>query len=346
MQNDTTSNVESQETQNTTPEAEASGFSREGLAALLDNAIPALSGSTQAGTSEPVSDSGEIQSEDNDEQGFNSLGEVIGKTGEDVSSEENLGEDADSEENESEESDEVQLPKGIKKRISKLNAKRKEAEDALRKAKEEIEELRVSVSNPKPTGDKGDNPFAHVMREEDLSSAAEKARKVRDWVEENPYGGTITKSDGTELEIDEREARRMKVQAMRDLEVNIPAQHANIQARKRFDPLAEQHYPWWKKKDSTEFKTAQALIQNFPELAKFPDYKLVVGDFIFGMSARQSRQVKNTPQAKAPYQPSRPSASPTSQPKQMQQAVDAEKRFSKTGSRDDLASLIESRYFG
>jgi hypothetical protein len=139
----------------------------------------------------------------------------------------------------------------------------------------------------------------------------------------------------------------MKVQAMRDLEVNIPAQFQKIQARKQFDPLAEQAYPWWKKKESAEYKTAQAILQNFPELAKFPDYKLVVGDFVFGMSARQARSAKNANQVnKAPYQPSRPTASPVSQPQNKQKALEAESRFNKTRSRDDLASLIEARYFG
>jgi hypothetical protein len=346
MPNDNTSQVEEETTQNNTPKSEASGLSREGLAALLDNAIPALSGSIQAGTSEPVSDSGEIQSERDDNQGLNSYEDVSGSAGEDVSSEGNSGEEAESEEQESEEDEVESLPKGVKKRISKLNAKRKEAEEALRKAQDELEELRKSFSDPKPSASKDNNPFGHITREEDLSSAANKARQVRDWVEENPYGGTITKSDGTEIEVDEREARRMKVQAMRDLEVNIPLQLSNIQARRKFDPLAEETYPWWKKKESTEYKTAQALIQNFPELAKFPDYKLVVGDFIFGMTARQARQAKSAPQNKAPFQPSRPSASPMSQPKNIQKAQEVEKRFNKTRSRDDLASLIEARYFG
>lgn len=346
MSNDTTSTTEGEKVQNNAPETEASGLSREGLAALLDQAIPALSGSNQAGTSESVSESGEIQSGSDDNQSINTFEDVVETTGEDVSSEGNSGEESEPDEQESEEDDEAQLPKGLKKRISKLNSKRKEAEDALRKAQEEIEELRKTVSNPQPSRNKDDNPFAHITREEDLASAAEKARKVRDWVEENPYGGTITKSDGTEIEIDEREARRMKVQALRDLEVNLPTQQANIQARRKFDPIAEQHYPWWSKKESTEYKTAQALIQNFPELAKFPDYKLVVGDFIFGMTARQGRQAKNAPQNKAQFQPSRPSASPVSQTKNTQKALEAEQRFNKTRSRDDLASLIESRYFG
>jgi hypothetical protein len=343
MQNDTSSITEGEKVQNNAPESEASGLSREGLAALLDQAIPALSGSNQAGTSELDSDSGEIQSESEDNQAFNTLDNIAGSAGEDVSSDVNSVEEPEIAENESEEEE---LPKGVKKRISKLNAKRKEAEDALRAAQEELEQLRSAVSNPRPSGNKEDNPFNHITREEDLVTAADKARKVRDWVEENPYGGTITKSDGNEIEIDEREARRMKIQAMRDLEVNLPAQQANINARRKFDPIAEQTYPWWTKKESTEYRTAQALIKNFPELAKFPDYKLVVGDFIFGMTARQGRQAKNSPQNKAQFQPSRPSASPVSQTKNTQKALEVEQRFNKTRSRDDLASLIEARYFG
>jgi hypothetical protein len=347
MSNDTTSTVGGEQTQNLAKRAESSGLSGESLAALLDNAIPDLSGSSQAGTPEPVSDSGEIQSESDQTQGFNTFADVADGAGEDVSSEESSGNEPESEEQDSDEDDVDELPKGIKKRLSKLAAKKREAEERLRKAEQEIEELRLKAEQPRIPLKKDDNPFENLSREEELQKANERARQVRDWCEENPYGGTITKSDGTEVEIDEREARRMKVQAMRDLEVNIPAQFQKIQARKQFDPLAEQAYPWWKKKESAEYKTAQAILQNFPELAKFPDYKLVVGDFVFGMSARQARSAKNANQVnKAPYQPSRPTASPVSQPQNKQKALEAESRFNKTRSRDDLASLIEARYFG
>lgn len=342
MQNEENT-VEGEKTQNTPSGSESSGLTEQGLAALLDQAIPELSGSAQAGTPEPVSDSGEIQKEDDETQGFNTLDDVVGTTGEDVVSEENSGTEPESEEQQSVEDDEEDLPKGVKKRLSRLAAKKREAEQRLAQMEAELEQLRnqrVSTS-----ASKDDNPFSHIQNERDLQEAAEKARQVRDWCEENPYGGTIERANGETLEIDEREARRMKVQALRDIEKNIPQQMANIQAKRQFDPIAEQTYPWWKKKDSKEYKTAQALINNFPELAKFPDYKLVVGDFIFGMTARQARQAKTATQAKAPIQPSRPSAGPVSQPRNTQKASEAEKRFVKTNSRDDLASLIEARFF-
>lgn len=344
MESDTTSKVDSEQTENIANKTEASGLTQEGLAALLDTAIPELSGSTQAGTPEPVSDSGEIQNEEEPSQGFNTLEDVSDSSGEDAESEGNSGEESDPDEQQKVEDEDSDLPKGVKKRLSRLAAKKREAEERLQKAEQELEELRMKASAPSK-GEKDANPFSHIMDEQALADAAEKARQVRDWCEENPYGGTVVKSDGTEIEIDEREARRMKVQALRDIEKNIPQQHANIQARRKFDPIAETTYPWWKKKDSTEYKTAQALLQNFPELSKFPDYKLVVGDFIFGMTARQARQAKNAPQQKAPVQPSRPSAGPVSQPRNQQKASEAEKRFVKTRSRDDLASLIESRFF-
>jgi hypothetical protein len=266
--------------------------------------------------------------------------ELQSASGIDNRSQRNTAEEADS----SDLDEESGIPKHIQKRIDKITAKRREAEAEAERLKAELEELRTKKDEPVVPRTK--NPFANIVVESELNTALEQARKVRDWCEENPYGGEIPKGNGEFITVDESEVRKMKVNAMKDIETNIPAQQQFINARRHFDPLAEKEYPWWQKKDSREYATAIGLLKNFPELAQFPDYKLVIGDFVFGMASRNARKVKESSQTtvrRPQLQPSRPSIAPSANTNNNMKAKEIEQRFTKTGSRDDLASLIEAR---
>ena len=312
-------------------QSETGALDVEGLASLLDSSVL---------SSSPQTDAAESETQTAEDQGYqidDPLAEasVLGR-GIDNDSSENLavGREDDSEQEDG-------IPKHIQKRIDKITAKRREAEAEADKLRKELEEAR---NKPEviPASPRTKNPFRSLTDDAALQKAIEQARQVRDWCEENPYGGEVGKADGTTVHVEESEVRKMKVQAMKDLETNIPEQINFINARKRFDPVAEQEYPWWKKKDTKEYQTAVALLKNFPELTDFPDYKLVIGDFVFGMQARQAKKVVNSASQprRAPIQPSRPSASPSINPN-TKNVSEVEKRFIKTGSKDDLASLIE-----
>lgn len=242
------------------------------------------------------------------------------------------------------EDEESGMPSHIQKRIDKITAKRREAEAEAERLRAELEEAKAKRDEPVVPRTK--NAYANVLSQAELTKSLEQARKVRDWCEENPYGGEVPKGNGEMITVDESEVRKMKVNAMRDIETNIPAQAQFIQARQHFDPIAEKEYPWWQKRDSKEYGTAIALLKNFPELAQFPDYKLVIGDFVYGMQNRQMRQVKQSssvPQRKPQMQPARPSNAPNIASTNSSNAQEFEKRFMKSGSSDDLAFLLEAR---
>ena len=318
-------------------QSETGGLSVEGLASLLDSS--ALSSSPQTDATESDNNTVEAQNVRLD----NPLAEENQNDfGDDKESPKNV---ARSHEGDSEEEDGI--PKHIQKRIDKITAKRREAEAEADKLKAELEALRLQKNEEVPVP-KGKNPFSNKLDEAELQKAVSQAREVRDWCEENPYGGDIPRADGSVVHVDEGEVRRMKIQALKDLEKNIPDQLSFINARKHFDPIAEKEYPWWKKKDTKEYNTAVALLKNFPEIATFPDYKLVLGDFVFGMQARQAKGAipSQSQPRRAPVQPSRPSVSPTNAQNNNKSTMDTEMRFRKTGSKDDLASLIESRLGG
>ncbi len=328
-----------QEDQNTSQEGtkqnESSILSVDALASMLETS--SLTG--QAATDATESDTQSV--EDQPRELDNPLAEELqSASGIDNRSQRNTAEEADS----SDLDEESGIPKHIQKRIDKITAKRREAEAEADRLKAELEELRSKKDEPVVPRTK--NPFANIVVESELQTALEQARKVRDWCEENPYGGEIPKGNGEFITVDESEVRKMKVNALKDIETNIPAQQQFINARRHFDPIAEKEYPWWQKKDSREYQTAIGLLKNFPELAQFPDYKLVIGDFVFGMASRNARKVKESTQAtvrRPQLQPSRPSIAPSANTNNNLKAKEIEQRFTKTGSRDDLASLIEAR---
>jgi len=318
-----------------TKQNESSILSLDALASMLETS--SLTG--QAATDATESDTQSV--EDQPRELDNPLAEELqSASGIDKRSQRNSAEEADS----TDLDEESGIPKHIQKRIDKITAKRREAEAEAERYRTELEELRSKKDEPVVPRTK--NPFANIVVETELNTALEQARKVRDWCEENPYGGEIPKGNGEFITVDESEVRKMKVNALKDIETNIPAQQQFINARRHFDPLAEKEYPWWQKKDSREYATAIGLLKNFPELAQFPDYKLVIGDFVFGMASRNARKVKESSQTtvrRPQLQPSRPSIAPSANTNNNVKAKEIEQRFTKTGSRDDLASLIEAR---
>jgi hypothetical protein len=312
-------------------QSETGALDVEGLASLLDSSVL---------SSSPQTDAAESENKTAEDQGYqidDPLAEasILGR-GIDNDSSENV---AGSREGDSEQ--EEGIPKHIQKRIDKITAKRREAEAEAEKLRKELEEAR-NKQEAIPASPRTKNPFRSLTDDAALQKAIEQARQVRDWCEENPYGGEVGKADGSTVHVEESEVRRMKVQAMKDLETNIPEQVNFLNARRRFDPVAENEYPWWKKKDTKEYQTAVALLKNFPELTEFPDYKLVIGDFVYGMQARQAKKVVSSASQprRAPIQPSRPSISPSTH-SNTKNVSEVEGRFLKTGSKDDLASLIE-----
>lgn len=314
---------------------ESSILSVDALASMLET--QSFTGQTTTDATESDTQSVEDQNRELD----NPLAEELQPaSGIDNRSRKNSAEEADS----SDLDEESGIPKHIQKRIDKITAKRREAEAEAERLRSELEQLRTKKDEPVVPRNK--NPFANIVVETDLQTALDQARKVRDWCEENPYGGEIPKGNGEFITVDETEVRKMKVNALKDIETNIPAQLQFINARRHFDPIAEKEYPWWQKKDSKEYHTAVGLLKNFPELAQFPDYKLVIGDFVFGMASRTARKVKESAQTQVrrpQLQPSRPSIAPSANSNNTQKAQEIEQRFTKTGSRDDLASLIEAR---
>jgi hypothetical protein len=253
-------------------------------------------------------------------------------------------EDSEETEETKSEDDEIErgLPKGVKKRIDKLSAKRREAEAEVERLRSEVERLSQEATKPAQTPT-AENPYANLSTPEEVSREADQAKQIRRWCEMNPDGAVVTGKDGSETEYTAEEVRNIKIKALDALEEHLPKRMQYLQNFNQMEQVATKEYPWWKDKAARERQIADSFIKHFPEIQKFPDYKMVVGDYIRGVQAREAKVKSSGSPVKAPSQP-RPSAAPSRVPARDAQSQAAKKRFTVSGNRDDLSSIIANRF--
>ena len=255
--------------------------------------------------------------------------------------------DADSEETEETKSDDNEidkgLPKGVKKRIDKLTAKRKEAEAEVERLKSEMERLRDEASQPARVPTK-DNPYSHLNSIEQVNREVEQAKQVRRWCEMNPEGAVVRDAQGNEQEYTAEDVRKIKIKALDALEEHLPKQANYLQNYNKFETIVAKEYPWWKDRTSQERAIADTFLKQFPEITKFPDYKMVLGDYIRGVKARESASKKNTTvKADLPPQPRRTATPPHVSPREAKSEV-ARSKFTQTGNVEHLSDIIANRF--
>ena len=254
-------------------------------------------------------------------------------------------EEPDSEETEETKSDDEDtergLPKGVKKRIDKLSAKRREAEAEVDRLKSEVERLSQEANKPAQTPT-ADNPYAHLGSLEEVNREADQAKQIRRWCEMNPDGAVVKNKEGNETEYSAEEIRNIKIRAMDALEEHLPKRANYLQNYNQIEQVAAKEYPWWKDKAARERQMAETFIKAFPEIQKFPDYKMVIGDYIRGVKSREQASQKSAPQ-RAPSAP-RMTSAPSQVSKKDASAQIAKQRYATKNSTEDLASIIASRF--
>ena len=294
-------------------------------------------------------------------ESFNSVGDVLNEDGlaaaveEFVQPQETAPEPEPPAEVESEDEDQGQLEENdlsqdeqedsgssnVQKRIDKLTRQRKQAEaDAdqyrqeLVEMRDEIASLKESKEGPAPSND---NPYSNKSTVRELERAEEEAEDWLEWCEDNPDGGD---RGGREYDVDD--IKQIRRAARKALRTHIPKQKEYIEAARSYDPIANDVYPFWRKPVSAEYKVAQEFIRSVPGIKQFPDYKIIIGDYLYGryMRDQASKKSASKPQ-KAPPQPSAPSAPPR-QEKSEDRTRDAALRqfYSSDGSVNDLANVL------
>lgn len=229
-------------------------------------------------------------------------------------------------------------PSNVQKRIDKLTALRKTAEEQVESLKKEVEDYKSKLSSLDTERDRPlktqENPFSNLISSEEIKSEYEEARMIKYKCEASPEGFSVG-----ETYFDSEQVRNMKINAMQAMEIHLPRQMEFVKAREHWKPLAQEAYPWLKNKESNEYKLAQQVLKTFPQFKNFPDYEMFIGDYVRGLTART-----NVAKKIAPKQPPQLSvktvSSPANQSRSDISARSAETRFARTGSREDLKSAI------
>ena len=239
------------------------------------------------------------------------------------------------------EGEQEEVSRGVQKRIDKLTAKRMEAEATITQLKSELETAKNAVS-AKPVNEDRSNPFSNIDTIAEIEAEIAQARSVRNWADENADGITITDKEGNEEYFDPAKLRQIKVNATRALEEGLPERYKYIQTRDQIETVANKEYSWWKDNSSKEKQIAESFLKAFPQIKKFPDYKMVIGDYIRGVKARESGS-RQTTILKAPVQPRSSGVAPTVQ-KQEVRSQNAYAKFAQSGRTEDLTDIIMNKF--
>jgi len=285
---------------------------------------------------------------------------------EDVDTEEEPATEADpAEEPEESEDTTAEEPAGeevtkdkVQRRIDKLVAKQREAEEKAQAATSELEQLKSAkadleaqlnqTSRPVLTPS-AESPLADVDSDEALQQRIQNAQAVRRWALQNTDGATIKQPDGSEKYIEPAEVKDYLVKADDILTIHVPARKEWLAQREPAVKAAKEVFPDIFKEGSALNQAYKATIKQAPDLLKLPQHEYWVGLALYGEQALMARQqtqaakdkAKKTVSAKKEktVTPVQPVSAPRSATKGSSTA--AKNRFFKSsGSMSDIEDLV------
>lgn len=231
-------------------------------------------------------------------------------------------------------------PKGVDKRISKLTALRKEAEERAQKLEEELEALKRSKAAPTANAN---NPFSAFDDEEKIQAEYERQKEIRLFCERYPDGYY---EDGQEP-VDKESIAKAKVNAIRAMEDHLPKQMDYVEKSKAFKAAARKEFPWLKDKTDPRTIMANRFVDSVPEIRKYPDYEIYAAHLASGMASYQSQKkaANGGVSQRVPVQPTTSYAPPASAKKpDAVKAKLAESRYRQTSSLDDLSDVFRNKF--
>ena len=231
------------------------------------------------------------------------------------------------------------LTKGAQKRIDKLTALRREAEEKAQKLEAELAELKRSKAAPVPTSN---NPFGHLEDDASITAEYEKMRQVRLFCERYPDGYYPEQGEP----IPKEAIAQTKVKALKALEEYLPKQAEYIEKKREAQRATRAEFSWLN--DPTDERTVkvQKFVEAVPEIKRFPDYEIAAAHMVNGMMSYQAQKAAaRKGNSRVPVQPtSTSSAPPPAQKPDVVQGAASMERYRKTGSIDDLAAVFKNKF--
>ena len=325
----------------------------ESAAIGLDDLTQALMGNTEVVTeTEAESEQAEVEVTDADDT----------ESEEEVSEQDVLEEETEEEseeESEDDSEDETQelsagVQKKIDKRIGRLTARAKEAEERAREAEEQLETAQTELDEyrdqaEKPAQVTSSNPHANIRTLKELKEAKGKARELRAWCRRHRDGTTVT-VNGAERDYGPEQIAELELKAQEDLEEHLPAREEFIKTEQEQTGIAEKAFPWWKDKSTSEYQAAMSVLRDAPMIRELPNWKATVAFYLMGVNEYQ-RQMESAKKPKPktnsktpPKVATRPAKAPAPvADKNAARYDEARTNFQQSGSTEALAQMFASR---
>jgi hypothetical protein len=218
-------------------------------------------------------------------------------------------EDDKSEDAEEQEEDEEDVPREkIQRRIDKLTAARKSAEEkatalaaeaAEAKAKNAEYEAQLNEAARPVLSPTADNPLADVDTQEALDAKIKSAQEVRRWALRNTDGATVKRPDGTEVYLDADQVKDYLIKSDDVLTLHAPARQNWLAQRQPALEAAKSLFPDIFKKGTPMHQAFTATVKQAPELLKLPQAEYWVALALLGEQTLMAKQGAADAKAKA-----------------------------------------------
>lgn len=220
---------------------------------------------------------------------------------------EDVSEAEEAKEDEDEEAEDVPREK-IQRRIDKLTAARKSAEEKATALAAEAEEAKAKVADYEaqlneaarpvlsPTAD---NPLADVDTQDALDAKIKSAQEVRRWALRNTDGATVKRPDGTEVYLDADQVKDYLIKSDDVLTLHAPARQQWLVQRQPALESAKALFPDIFKKGTQMHQAFTATVKQAPELLRLPQAEYWVGLALLGEQTLMAKQGAQAAKAKA-----------------------------------------------
>jgi len=259
------------------------------------------------------------------------------------------------------ESAEAPAVKKLAKRVDKLTARAKSAEEQATSLQAELAAAKDALTRAQPivVQDAAD-PLADVTTPEALESRLAAANTVLDNVPDlisqaDMEGGEVEvpMGDGSTRKFSKQELQE-RLRVARQILKAEPARRTYLAQRENFQQEARQVYPELFQDNSQARQMMMATLQAYPGIGKLPNLELIIGDAIRGQALRfQQAEALQKKAATAKAKPAAPAAakpavapkvvSPSAAPKTKSKA-DPLEALKKSGNRDAAENFVASLF--
>lgn len=250
--------------------------------------------------------------------------------------------------------------KKLHKRVDKLTARAKSAEEQAATLQAELAAARDALTKAQPiVVQDASDPLADVTSADALESRLAAANtvldNVPDLIAKADYEGgevEVPMGDGSTRKFTKQELQE-RLRVARQILKAEPARRTYLAQRETFQQEARQVYPELFQDESPARKMMMATLQAYPGIAKLPNLELIIGDAIRGQALRfqQAEALAKKSTAAKPKTAAAPAkvavapkvVSPSAAPKTKTKA-DPLEALKKSGNRDAAENFVASLF--